>query len=353
MAIIYPPPLSPIPVDLMPSVRAGWDFAPLSQPTPIGEHKWPEGTRPWTTVWCITYNHRDYLRDCVEGFLRQKTTFPVQILIHDDASTDGTVELIREYESQFPDLFVGILQPENLYSRGVPKNLIDITDGKYLAICEGDDYWLVEDKLQQQVDLLVRDTRSILVGTRAFLWAAGSKQPYAIEPSVEPIAIDSLSADELFIGGVWLHMATRVWQTDFLRRFYTDVPPGVGRLDLGQALYTIAAVIRGEGNVHLLDMVSSVYRKHSQGTYTGASAAANARTTLSIAEGAMRFFPAGRGRRLIERYVADCITTLLLTESRIGMRDRIKMMARTAWLARHAPVALARFLRLQLRTLGR
>ena len=114
---------------------------------------------PLVSINCITYNHKQYIRDAIEGFLMQITNFPVEILIHDDASTDGTVEIIREYEKQYPWLIKPVYQTENQYSKhnsfiSISKIQYGRALGKYIAFCEGDDYWTDHYKLQKQVDFL-------------------------------------------------------------------------------------------------------------------------------------------------------------------------------------------------------
>ena len=109
------------------------------------------------SVLCLAYNHEKYIRDCLDGFVRQKTTFPFEVLINDDASTDGTASIIREYEIKYPGIIKGIYQQENQYSKGigiVSDILFPKASGKYIAFCEGDDYWSSEDKLQKQFDAL-------------------------------------------------------------------------------------------------------------------------------------------------------------------------------------------------------
>ena len=109
------------------------------------------------SICCITYNHAPFIRQCLNGFVMQKTKFPFEILIHDDASTDGTQEIIREYEQKYPDIIKPIYQAENQYSKGIKINLtynLPRAKGKYIAFCEGDDYWTAPDKLQKQVDFL-------------------------------------------------------------------------------------------------------------------------------------------------------------------------------------------------------
>lgn len=113
--------------------------------------------KPLVSICCITYNHENYIRDAIEGFLMQKTTFPIEILIHDDASTDKTADIIREYEKKHPDIIKPIYQKENQYSKGVKINQefnFPRAQGKYIALCEGDDYWTDPLKLQKQVDFM-------------------------------------------------------------------------------------------------------------------------------------------------------------------------------------------------------
>ncbi len=105
------------------------------------------------SVICATYNHEKYIRQAIEGFVAQKTTFPFEIVIHDDASTDATAEIIREYEAKYPELIRPIYQKENLHSRKISRApyLEAVVRGKYIALCEGDDYWTDPLKLEKQV----------------------------------------------------------------------------------------------------------------------------------------------------------------------------------------------------------
>lgn len=112
---------------------------------------------PLVSIICTVYNHDLYLKDCLNGIVRQKTDFPLEVLIHDDASTDKSADIIREYEKQYPEIIHPIYQTENQYSKGV-KIVTGImfpkAEGKYIAICEGDDYWTDPYKLQKQVNYM-------------------------------------------------------------------------------------------------------------------------------------------------------------------------------------------------------
>ena len=111
---------------------------------------------PLVSICCITYNHAKYIREALEGFLVQKTNFPFEIIIHDDASTDGTTDIIRKYEAKYPDIIKPIYQTENQYSKGVAVflSILPLVKGKYIAICEGDDFWTDPNKLQIQFDFM-------------------------------------------------------------------------------------------------------------------------------------------------------------------------------------------------------
>ncbi|NMW17457.1 MAG: glycosyltransferase [Chlorobiaceae bacterium] len=114
-------------------------------------------TIPIVSVSCLTYNHEKYIDDAINGLLIQDTNFPIEILIHDDASNDNTAEIIRRYQTLYPNIIKPIYQTENQYSKdkGVIRKIqYGRAHGKYIAYCEGDDYWTDPSKLQKQVDFL-------------------------------------------------------------------------------------------------------------------------------------------------------------------------------------------------------
>jgi glycosyltransferase involved in cell wall biosynthesis len=132
----------------------------LPKPARIAEQVWPEGTEPLLSIWCISYNHENFIRDAIEGFLFQQTDFPVEIFVHDDASTDGTAEIIQKYAAKYPKLFWTVLQKENQCSKGnsiILYKYMAFQRGKFIALCEGDDYWTDELKLTKQVEFLERN----------------------------------------------------------------------------------------------------------------------------------------------------------------------------------------------------
>lgn len=125
--------------------------------------------QPLVSICCITYNHAPYIRQCLDGFLMQKTNFPLEVIINDDCSTDGTTDIIREYELKYPNIIKPIYHDENLYSKGIRGMFATFcfpkARGKYIALCEGDDYWIDVFKLQKQIEYLEKHSDCGLVHT--------------------------------------------------------------------------------------------------------------------------------------------------------------------------------------------
>ncbi|MBL0052077.1 MAG: glycosyltransferase [Bacteroidetes bacterium] len=113
---------------------------------------------PLVSIACITYNHSQFIKQCLESILMQKINFTFEIVIHDDASTDGTREIIEDYATRYPDIIFPMYQTENQFSKGVrginPRFNYNRCRGNYIALCDGDDYWTDENKLQKQIDFL-------------------------------------------------------------------------------------------------------------------------------------------------------------------------------------------------------
>lgn len=131
----------------------------LPAPVRITEQVWPEGTVPVVSIFCWTYNHSKFIEKSISSMLEQKTRFPVEIIIHDDASTDGTIQIIKRFETSSPQIFQNILQKKNQFSIGksVMDPLLFSCTGKYIALNHGDDYWTDPEKLQIQVDFLEKN----------------------------------------------------------------------------------------------------------------------------------------------------------------------------------------------------
>lgn len=134
---------------------------------------------PLVTIFCQTYNQESYISDALEGFVSQKCDFPFEVLVHDDASTDSTPSIIKQYENNYPNIIYGIYQTENQFSKGVnitEKHLYPIARGSYFALCEGDDFWIDPLKLQKQVDAIRKHVGVVLCGTASMNVNADTKK---------------------------------------------------------------------------------------------------------------------------------------------------------------------------------
>lgn len=112
--------------------------------------------KPVVSILCNTYNQKMYIEDAFRGFLIQKTDFVFEVIVHDDASTDGTSDIVKDYAARYPQIFKPVIQTENQYSKGKKITLLSAahTKGEYIALCEGDDFWIDKNKLQKQLKCL-------------------------------------------------------------------------------------------------------------------------------------------------------------------------------------------------------
>lgn len=213
-------------------------------------------------IQCLTYNHEKYLADALEGFVMQKTNFPFVAIVHDDASTDGTADILRKYAEKYPDIIHPMYETENQYSKHddslgrIMDEAIAATGAKYIAICEGDDYWTDPYKLQKQVDILETDesligvfTNRCLVDFEGNLLEERRNDPKYIEGRVTmrdffAKNLQYPTASVLFRNS---HMQERIQKVEHMKN------PYLGDWTLWIALHCF-------GDFYYLDEVSSAYR---------------------------------------------------------------------------------------------
>lgn len=216
------------------------------------------------SVKCATYNHAPYIRQCLDGFVMQKTNFRFEVIVHDDASTDGTTEIVREYAEKYPNIIKPMYEEVNQYSRNlsamndaINKRLV----GKYVAICEGDDYWCDPLKLQKQVDYLESHPKSVLCFHPNYrLFPDGKKKVNAPKNKK-----DEYNPKDIILGGGGF-MATSAML--FLRQYYLmdkDRPDFFKSSPIGDV--PLRLFLASKGTIGYIDDVMSVYRK-GQGEWT-------------------------------------------------------------------------------------
>ncbi len=214
------------------------------------------------TVICTAYNHEKYIESALNGFVCQKTNFKYEVLIHDDASTDHTADIIRKYQSQYPDIIYAVLQTENQYSKGIPFvriYMLPKARGKYVALCEGDDYWTDETKLQRQVDFMESHPDCSLC-THGYCSVDAS--------SGSVLWVRRCLPGDGYILPEQIIMNRDVPQTaTFLFRMQDFTIPnvllGFGVEDYPRRLYSML-----RGRIYYIDRVMSHYRHASEGSWT-------------------------------------------------------------------------------------
>lgn len=215
------------------------------------------------SVICLAYNHEAYIRDALEGFVSQKTNFNFEVLIHDDASTDGTADIIREYEAKYPELIRAVYQTENQYSKGIYNDrtfLLPLAQGKYLAWCEGDDFWCDPNKLQKQYDYLELHPECNICTSRA-VFADHDTGRCTIRPKQAMSRIYSVE-EVIMLGG--LYFATG---TIFMRgETFASMPKCFQTYGFGDWQILIYGSMGG--GCYAMQDVMAVYNNKHSGSYT-------------------------------------------------------------------------------------
>ena len=214
-------------------------------------------SNPLVSICCITYNHAQYIRQCLDGILMQKVDFEYEIIVHDDASTDGTSEIIGEYSNKYSDLIVPIFQSENQYSKGVRgmyvKFVFPRARGKYIAICEGDDYWIDENKLQMQVDFLENNPEYGMCYTKARQYNQ-SMQKF----NKKSIGADFDGFEDLLKNGNRIPTLTTVYRKDLLDKYEKEIQPSNKGWLMGD--YPMWLYFSHESEIKFIDKDTAVYR---------------------------------------------------------------------------------------------
>jgi glycosyltransferase involved in cell wall biosynthesis len=210
---------------------------------------------PLLSVICTTYNHEAYIEQTLNGFVSQKTTFDFEVIVHDDASKDKTRSIVTEYSKKFPDLFVTIFQTVNQFSRHdytIDKLVFGTAKGKYIALCEGDDYWIDPLKLQKQVDFLERNEDYGLVYTKVKVFS--QKEEKFLKNTYGSSII---SIDDLLIFN-YIPTPTVVFKSSYYKEYVNDINPYMKGWLMGD--YPLWLYIASKSKIKFIADSYSVYR---------------------------------------------------------------------------------------------
>lgn len=218
-------------------------------------------TKPVVSILCDTYNHEGFIKETLEGFLSQETTFPFEIIIHDDASTDKTAIIVKEFVDRYPLIIKPIFEKENQYSKKVnfwSDLTFPMAQGKYIALCEGDDYWIDAQKIQKQVDFLESNDDYVITWTDFFTKKGTELVPNDFRntlPSVYTIDFDNLFVPYCTYTLTCLFRKSAVDPLDYKKFIYGK----------DNTLYALA-LCHGKGAY--MNFQGAVYRWHPGGIYS-------------------------------------------------------------------------------------
>lgn len=220
------------------------------------------------SVCCITYNQEEYIRDALEGFLKQKVNFNYEIIIHDDASTDNTPKIIKEYADRYPDIIKPIYQTENQSKKGKKVSLISYSyaKGKYIAICEGDDYWIDENKLQLQVNYMESHPECTLCFHNARVLDMEDNSQKIFIPYKKEFKKYTKKDCKYDVGELelleFIPTASFMFRTENLHK----IPDWFEKCFVGD--WPLKLIMTSFGYAYCINKVMSVYRKNAKGSLT-------------------------------------------------------------------------------------
>lgn len=217
------------------------------------------------SICVVTYNHAPYITRALDGFLMQKTDFPFRVIVGDDASTDGTTDIIRRYAEQHPDIIKPIFHPENIGAFDNSMSVYRAAQTPYVALCDGDDYWTDPDKLQMQVDFLDSHPDFSLCFHPVAVRHEGESLPDSrIPPDGFRFPKKGLGLKDLLESN-FIQTNSVVYRWRFNRDPLSLIPDGIAPGD-----WFIHLLHAETGKIGFIDRTMAVYRRHATGIWTGA-----------------------------------------------------------------------------------
>lgn len=215
------------------------------------------------SVICMAYNQEKYIEQMLRSVITQKTEFRFEVIVHDDCSIDATADIIRKYQNEYPDIVRPIYESENQYSQGVDIVMglcLSKSKGKYIAICEGDDYWSDDTKLQRQFDVMEQHPELDMCVCRANE-INGTDDSFIQE--IRPQKKDCiLSVEDVILGG-GRYVATA---THFYRReLFENMLPFEQIMNFDYTNQIKGAL---KGGIYYIDTCMAVYRRATSGSWT-------------------------------------------------------------------------------------
>ena len=238
----------------------------------------PDSAAPKVSVVVMTYNHRGYIEQALDSVLAQRTAFPWELLISEDCSTDGTREIVIDYQRRYPERIRLLLSERNLRSNAVVARGINAARGQYIAMLDGDDYWIRDDKLQRQADFLDAHPECTMCFHNARVdYEDGSRPSWNWVPADQkPFA----TLEDMWMGN-FIPMCSAMYRNGVIGR----VPDWYAEFDMSPTLITdwqLHLLHAEHGLIGYLDEVMGVYRQHGGGLYSRFSEQEKQAMTLAL-----------------------------------------------------------------------
>lgn len=218
------------------------------------------------SVICFTYNHEPYIRSALDGFVMQKTNFKYEVLVHDDASTDNTSKIILEYAEKYPDIIKPQIEAENKHQRHIPFDTWKFVQGKYVAFCEGDDYWTDEYKLQKQYDAMEQnpDATMCVHKTKTIFENDASKTSFYPNCKFSTKKMTPVEYMSFYRNGSF-HTSSHFMRASVYKQIKTNRPDCFMHItgDQIMQLYSVS-----KGSIYCISDVMSVYRRNAVGSWS-------------------------------------------------------------------------------------
>lgn len=279
----------------------------MSEPArllPLYQQVWSEDTRPVVSVFCFAYNHGRMIIDCLDAMLRQVTDFRVEILVHDDASTDGTARILQRCARLFPHIIRLVLQTENQFAlnRKHRNVLTPLAQGEFIASCDGDDVWLDPEKLAKQVRFLRTHPDYMLSYHNAFRGTDPRKKIGELE-FPRPMQVD-YSSEQLQHGDMpWFLMGTVMY-----RNVMATFPPEYDLAPNGDNFLPILLGAHGHAK-YQREVTPLFYRQHAHSMWSSRSleqqTRMHAQTTLQICAYLVRTGQAKAAQKIARERLPD------------------------------------------------
>jgi glycosyltransferase involved in cell wall biosynthesis len=302
------------------------------------------GNTPLVSIICAAYNHEDYIAKALDGFVMQKTSFPFEIIVHDDASTDRTTSILKGYEKNFPGFFSNIYQTENQFSKAIgsiTKLTYSLAKGKYIALCEGDDYWIEENKLQKQVEFLESNDDYSICFHRVFDL---QDQLLTLSEFNTSEKEESYTIEDLSKGNI-IHTPSVIFRNRLIEKF----PDWFLHSPIND--YVLHMLNARHGKIKYLPTPMAVYRKHNQGMWSLLNRLQHDKNMIKVLSLLMleNFSPAvienlrSEKKKFINSYLSELLETDIVefTEMLQSFSNEEPSIA-TDWLLKYYPEYLQR-----------